>query len=133
MKLSTRALLAVLFSATAAQAAGPGIVTVNGGIYKASNPNGHCGASTFGYIIYGQYKDQKGQEQNFETCLEGIAVPLGGTMDAGLSDNLFTDATHVLAQAAGKEATMKVAVDDMDDVSSTLTTLLSIEIKKTGK
>lgn len=108
----------------------PAIIELTGSIYKASNVNGHCGASTFGYIIEGTYKDTLGKEQTVFACLESIAVPLAGSVDAGLSTNLMTDAKKTLAKSAGKTVKMVFAVADSEELSYGLGTLISITVEK---
>lgn len=111
-------------------AGGPAVIEVTGAIYKASNPNGRCGASTFGYIVDGNYKDLNGNVQVFSGCLEAIAVPLAGTLDAGLSTNLMTDAKNALKSAAGKSAKMIFAAADSDELGYGGGTLISITVEK---
>jgi hypothetical protein len=110
-------------------AGAPTVIEVTGSIYKASNVNGHCGASTFGYIVEGTYKDLFGKEQTVFACLESIAVPLVGSIDVGLSKNLMTDAKKVLSKAAGKSAKMVFAVTDSYELNYGLGTLISIAVE----
>ena len=116
----------ILFCGFAAHAGAPGVVIVKGGLYEQSNPQGRCGASTYGYLISGTYTDSKGEEQSVNACLGAIAVPLGGTLDAGTSNNLLRDAKKVLDNAEGKASTLVFAVEDMEFGVDEGSTLISI-------
>lgn len=115
---------ALLFVASAH--AGSGIVTVKGSITKASNPNGRCGASTFGYIISATQTKADGSMEDSMACLESLAIPLGG-MIAGLSTNLYMDSLNTLKELAGKNVTMEFATSNIEELDLSSATLLSIK------
>jgi hypothetical protein len=109
--------------------AAPGVLTMNATITEASNPNGHCGASEYGYIFDGTYTDKNGAQQSISDCVESVAVPLNASdclKPKKLSD-VFKTAAAVLKKASTAKNAPKftIAVDDIENPDAG--TILSIE------
>jgi hypothetical protein len=109
--------------------AAPGVLTVNATLTPATNPNGHCGASEYGYIFDATYTDKTGAEESISDCVESVAIPLDASecLKPKKMNDIFKASSAILKAASRVKNAPKftIAVDDMDNPDAG--TILRIE------
>lgn len=118
----------LMFGATAMAA--PGVVNVSGSIYEATNPNGECGGSEYGYIVnaivVGQFTQQ------IHGCVESMVIPLDASdcLQPKNRDDVMVSARGVLKNAsqASRAIKMQLLVDDTSSPNDGSFTILSIHM-----
>ncbi|MCM2282746.1 MAG: hypothetical protein NDI61_12965 [Bdellovibrionaceae bacterium] len=115
----------------------PSVITVYGSLSKSNDSA--CPLRPFQYFVSGDFRTSKGAIANFGGCLESVAIPLFESLDqltipsqsgATQGINRVIDAESVLAKNVGRTLKMRFVVNDADQLTGGLGTLLSIEESK---
>lgn len=65
-----------LLACSHAMASEPSVVTAAVTFERQTNPNGECGASSYGYILDGWYFKENKKKESVHGCVESVMIPL---------------------------------------------------------